>query len=132
MSGSAALGGLRSRFILVLAMGAPMATKRTRRGAATIASQVPDGEAGEAVPGTRADWSGRSDAELIGLARKSLMEAVPQTVTALAEGASGGSVPHIKLLLQLVGLDEGGFTPNEVKPKEKTLEEIVMEHWYRE
>jgi hypothetical protein len=110
-------------------MGAPMATKKTWRGAATIASQVPDGEAGEAVPGTRADWS---DAELIGLARKSLMEAVPDAAAALADGASGGSVPHIKLLLQLVGLDEDGFTPKEVKPKEKTLEEIVMEHWYRE
>ena len=75
---------------------------------------------------------GRSDAELIDMARKSLMGAVGDTATALAEGASGGSVPHIKLLLQLVGLDEGAFAPVVVRPKEKTLEEIVMEHWYRE
>ena len=109
-------------------MGALMATKRTRRGAEKNAPLVPEGEASET---TEPDCS-RSDAELIEMARKSLMGAVTDSATALAEGASSGSVPHIKLLLQLVGLDEGSFAPVVVRPKEKTLEEIVMEHWYRE
>jgi len=88
------------------------------------------------MPGTPAETSesdaGKTDAELIDMARKSLMGAVHDTATALAEGASGGSVPHIKLLLQLVGLDKAGFAPIVVRPKEKTLEDFVMEHWYRE
>ena len=88
------------------------------------------------TPGTPAEASApdgsRSDAELIEVARKSLMGAVREAATALADGAKGGSVPHIKLLLQLVSLDEGGFAPIVVRPKEKTLEEFVMEQWYRE
>jgi len=109
-------------------MGALMATKRRRRGAAKPAPRVPDGEAAE----TTEPDSSANDAELIDIARKSLMGAVRDTATALADGAKEGSVPHIKLLLQLVGLDEAGFAPVVVKPKEKTLEEFVMEHWYRE
>jgi hypothetical protein len=116
-------------------MGALMATKRTRRGAAKSAPRVPEGDS-QTTPGTPAETSApdgnKSDAELIDVARKSLMEAVPETATALADGAKEGSVPHIKLLLQLVGLDEAGFAPIVVRPKEKTLEELVMEQWYRE
>ncbi len=112
-----------------------MATKRTRRGAAKSASRVPEGEASQ-TPGTPAETSepdsSKSDAELIDIARKSLMGAVPDAATALADGAKEGSVPHIKLLLQLVGLDEAGFAPVVVRPKEKTLGEFVMEQWYRE
>lgn len=100
------------------------------------ASRIPEGDASSTPPGTPAETSapdsGKSDGELIDMARKSLMEAVLQTTTALANGAKQGSVPHIKLLLQLVGLDEAGFAPVVVRPKEKTLEEIVMEQWNRE
>ena len=105
-----------------------MATKRIRRGAATTASRVPEGEASE----TRELNTRASDAELIDIARRSLMGAVPDTATALADGAKEGSFQHIKLLLQLVGLEEGGLAPVVVRPKEKTLEEFVMENWYRE
>jgi hypothetical protein len=117
-------------------MGALMATKRTRRGAAKSASRVPEREAYQTTPGTPVETSvpdsGNSDAELIDAARKSLMGAVLESATALADGAKEGSVPHIKLLLQLVGLDEAGFAPVVVRPKEKTLGEYVMEQWYRE
>jgi len=109
-------------------MGAVMATRRTRREASESASQVSDGEASEPNEVTTCV----SDAELIDMARRSLMGAVRETATALADGAKEGSVPHIKLLLQLVGLDDGSFAPVVVRPKEKTLEEFVMEHWYRE
>ena len=105
-----------------------MAIKRTRRGAAKPAPHDPEGEAEEAV----ASADGKGNTELIDDARRSLMKAIPGTATALAEGATSGSVPHIKLLLQLVGLDEAGFAPVVAKPQEKTLEEIVMEQWYQE
>lgn len=105
-----------------------MATKRTRRGAAKPAPHDPEGEAEEGA----ASASGKCSAELIDDARRSLMKAIPEAATALVDGATGGSVPHIKLLLQLVGLDEAGFAPVVVRPQEKTLEEIVMEQWYRE
>ena len=70
--------------------------------------------------------------ELIDRARKSLMLAIPDSADALAQEARKGSVQHIKLLLQLVGLDEGGLALKEVRPREKTLEEIVMEQWAKE
>lgn len=110
-----------------------MATRRTPKAAAKPASQVSEEEAPDPAPAEgRASVDGKSDAELIDMARKSLIEAVPESATALAEGASSGSVPHIKLLLQLVGLDQAGLAPVVVRPKEKTLEEFVMEQWYRE
>ena len=109
-------------------VGALMATKRTRRGAEKPAPHDPEGEAEEAA----APAGGKGNAELIGDARKSLMEGVPKAANALVEGAVVGSVPHIKLLMQLVGLDEAGFAPVAVRPQEKTLEEIVMEQWNRE
>jgi hypothetical protein len=105
-----------------------MATKRIRRVATKTTPDDPEGEAEEAV----APASGKGSAELIEDARTSLMKAIPRAATALVKGATGGSVPHIKLLLQLVGLDEAGFAPVVVRPQEKTLEEIVMEQWYRE
>ena len=109
-------------------VGALMEIKRTRRGAAKPAPHDPEGEAEEGVESD----GGECSADPIDDARKSLMKAIPGTATALVKGATGGSVPHIKLLLQLVGLDEAGFAPVVVRPQEKTLEEIVMEQWYRE
>jgi hypothetical protein len=60
------------------------------------------------------------------------MKALPKSATQLAEKASEGSVPHLKLLLELVGLDDGGMVLREAAPKEKTLEEILMERWAME
>lgn len=102
-------------------VGALMATKRTRRLEVLPASDVPLGEPAEV--------SGRSPAELVDSARRSMMEAVPDAATALAKQATEGSVPHIKLMMQLVGLDEAGFAPVADQRHEKTLEEILMEKW---
>jgi len=109
-------------------VGALMATKRTRRGAEKFAPHDPEGEAEEPA----AAVGDKGSAELIDDARKSLIKGVPKAATALVEGAVVGSVPHIKLLMQLVGLDDAGFAPVAVGPQEKTLEEIVMEQWNRE
>lgn len=105
-----------------------MVAKRTRRGAEKFAAHDPEGEVEE--PSAAAGDKG--SAELIDDARNNLMEGIPKAATALVVGATKGSVPHIKLLMQLVGLDDAGFAPVVVRPQEKTLEEIVMEQWNRE
>ena len=38
----------------------------------------------------------------------------------------------MKLLLQLLGLEDGALSRKEEGPKEKTLEEILMEQWRNE
>jgi hypothetical protein len=72
---------------------------------------------------------GLSDSQLIEAARKNLVGAVAAATSALAEQASKGSAAHIKLLLQLVGLDDGALASRETRPKEKTLQEILEEQW---
>jgi hypothetical protein len=109
-----------------------MATRRARQGPAEVFSICPDDEAQQTESSTLPDTGGQTDEELIHSARRTLMKAVPASAEALAKGVGSGSVPHIKLLLQLVGLDEGGLCPEIVRPREKTLEEIVMEQWRKE
>jgi hypothetical protein len=101
-----------------------MASRRTGRPPEKVFSRAPDDETEDAA--------GQTHGELIQSARKSLMDAIPGSAKALADGASSGSVPHIKLLLQLVGLDDGELAPETVRPREKTLEEILMEQWRKE
>jgi hypothetical protein len=69
---------------------------------------------------------------LIDQARKLLVEAIPEIAAKLVTDAKTGSVPHMKLLLQLLGLEDGGLTAKESSRREKTLEEIVMEQWHKE
>jgi hypothetical protein len=71
----------------------------------------------------------RSDGELIEAARRNLVGAVAKATAALAEHAEKGSAAHIKLLLQLVKLDDGALASRETRPKEKTLQEILEEQW---
>ncbi len=73
-----------------------------------------------------------TEPELIDRARRTLMQAVPAVTRALAENAEKGSLPHIKLLLELLGLDGGELSSEEVHPPEKTLEQILMENWAKE
>ena len=54
------------------------------------------------------------------------MQSLTEIATKLAEMAKGGSVPHLKALLQMSGLDKGGPV---ARPKSRTLEEILMEQW---
>jgi len=69
---------------------------------------------------------------LIDRARRSLEESIPEVAAKLAEQAKEGSVAHMKLLLQLLGLDDGGFVVVEPGKREKTLEEILLEEWHKE
>jgi hypothetical protein len=71
-------------------------------------------------------------AKVIAKARRTLQEAVPEVATKLVEQAKTGNIPHMKLLLQLLGLEDGGLTPTRVGPREKTLEEVLMEQWNNE
>jgi hypothetical protein len=108
-----------------------MARKRAARGAASSTDQAFDGNSPEGQV-RDPDPTGRSHAELIGAARQSLIEAVPGSAAALAGCATDGSVTHIKLLFQLVGLDGGQLASAIERPRERTREEIDMEAWNRE
>jgi hypothetical protein len=65
-------------------------------------------------------------------ARRTLEEAIPEVAAKLAEQAKEGSVAHMKLLLQLLGLDDDGFVIAEARPQEKTLEQILLEEWQKQ
>jgi len=69
---------------------------------------------------------------LIERARNRLLGALPDMATALAAKAKAGSAPHMRLLLQILDLYDGGLAEQQVQVKEKTLEEILMEQWNRE
>ena len=60
------------------------------------------------------------------------MDAVPDSVEALAENAKKGSVAHVKLLLQLVRLDEGELAPVVVQPQTASFVDSIFEAWVRE
>jgi hypothetical protein len=83
-----------------------------------------EAESGEETGSRRAAWIDR--------ARRSLQESIPDVAAKLAEKAKEGSVAHMKLLLQLVGLEDGGFVVVEPGKREKTLEEILLEEWHKE
>jgi uncharacterized heparinase superfamily protein len=70
-----------------------------------------------------------SDAELIERARRNLMAGLPDATLALTEHAGKGSATHIKLLFQLLKLDDGALASRETRPQEKSLEQILMEQW---
>lgn len=108
-----------------------MATRRVVRAKAKADTSVVEGESfdGSALS---LEVSGRSSAEVIDRARKSLMDAVLDSVKALADGAKDGSLAHIKLLLQLVGLDEGELAPVVVEPRKKSFADSIFEAWVRE
>lgn len=112
-------------------MGALMATRKAERAKAKNAEAgVDDGSSDASNPGS--EVSGRSNAEVIDLARRSLFDAIPGSAVALADGAKEGSVPHIKLLLQLVGLDDGELAIVVVQPEEKAFADSISEVWDRE
>ena len=69
---------------------------------------------------------------LIDSARRSLEESIADVADKLVEQAKAGSVTHMKLLLQLLGLDDKGFVVVEAGKREKTLEEILLEEWHKE
>ena len=116
MNGSGPLG-VALPFGFGACVGGGMATRGVRRRPSTA----------EVI-----DASGGCTHEVIETARKELMEAIPRVMDALIAEARRGSVQHIKLVLQLMGLEEGGLASKDMRPKEKTLEEILMEQWEKE
>ena len=91
-----------------------------------------DGEADGVAGGTRKTAVRSRHSRAIGKARRELVDALTEVATKLATEAKAGSIPHMKLLLQLLGLEDGGLTPQKSSRREKSLEEIVMEQWRKE
>ena len=63
-------------------------------------------------------------------ARKRIAEEMPELVAMLLKEAKGGSLGHLKMLVQLGGLDKGEVTPK-VQRREKSLEALLTEQWER-
>ena len=103
--------GVRSRFVLVLAITGGLGMEKKQVGGQVVRS--------------------RSSKE-IAMARKELVESLPDVARKLVTDAKTGSIPHMKLLLHLLGLEDGGLTPKQRARREKTLEEIVMEQFRKE
>jgi hypothetical protein len=57
---------------------------------------------------------------------------LPDVMKTLLEHAKRGSVGHLKLLVQITGVDQQPGLREPAKPREKNLEEILMEQWARE
>jgi hypothetical protein len=71
-----------------------MATKRI---VATRRQRSKTGDSDEAVPGSRRGMAG---------ARKRISDAMPEIADVLVKNAKQGSVPHLKMALQISGVDK--------------------------
>ncbi len=65
-------------------------------------------------------------------ARARFAEALPEIAETLLTQAKGGSVPHMKLLIELSGLNKGDVVPRAMKPRGKSLQAILEEEWQKE
>ena len=65
-------------------------------------------------------------------ARARFAEAMPDIMAKLLEEVIKGSVPHLKVVLELTGLDKAEVTPPRARRKEKSLETILLEQWKRD
>jgi hypothetical protein len=65
-------------------------------------------------------------------ARARFAEALPDIMPKLLDEVVKGSVPHLKVLLELTGLDKAEVTPPPARRKEKSLETILLEQWKRD
>jgi hypothetical protein len=92
----------------------------------------PGGEAGGVADGTCKTAVRSRRSKPIARARKLLVEVLPDVAEKLATDAKTGSISHMKLLLQLLGIEDGGLKPKQRSRREKTLEEILMEQWRKE
>ncbi len=90
--------------------------------------QAPEVEAGRAVA-TRA--GAPRPKQCRSFTRKRMAEQMPGLVEMLLKQAHEGSLGHLKILVQLAGLDKGEVTPV-VKRREKSLETILLEQWEKD
>ena len=65
-------------------------------------------------------------------ARARFAEALPEISDALLKQAKDGSVPHLKLLVQLSGLDKAEVVPRATRRRGKSLEAVLMEEWRKD
>ena len=63
--------------------------------------------------------------------RNRMAEGMPGLVVVLLKQAHGGSLGHLKVLVQLAGLDKGEVSPP-VKRRQKSLEQVLMEQWAKD
>ena len=64
--------------------------------------------------------------------RARFAEALPEIAETLLKQAKKGSVAHLKLLVQLSGLDRGELVPKAQKRKGKSVTATLLEEWRRE
>lgn len=64
--------------------------------------------------------------------RKRLAKALPEIANALIEKAREGSLPELKMLVQMSGLDEKNASGSVEKRRGKSLEQMLMEDWRKE
>jgi len=97
-------------------------------------------EAGDAPAGAVADFAVEVAGARVGaprprhcrtFARSRMAENMPAITAMLVAESRKGSLGHLKLLVQLCGMDKGEVTPK-VKRRGKSLEAILMEGWERE
>ncbi len=65
-------------------------------------------------------------------ARARFAEALPVIAARLIEEAKQGSVPHLRALLELTGLNKGDVVPGASKRRGKSLEAVLMEQWRKD
>lgn len=65
-------------------------------------------------------------------ARARFAEALPEIADTLLQQAKGGSIPHMKLLIELSGLNKGDVVPRVTKRRGKSLEAMLEEEWQKE
>ncbi len=63
--------------------------------------------------------------------RARFAEALPEVTATLLREAKQGSVAHLKLLVQISGIDKGEIKPAGRKRRGKNLEELLKEAWAR-
>ena len=65
-------------------------------------------------------------------ARARFAEALPEIMQTLLDQVKTGSVPHLKVVLELTGLDKAETAPRKDKREEKSLEAILLEQWRKD
>ena len=109
-----------------------MGTKRVDGEGRFVADGPREAAAGK-VPGTAGFRVGRAPrpAYCRTYARARVAEALPVLMPALLEQALRGSVPHLKAVMQLAGLDKGDVVPRKTKRRGKSVGAVLLEQWAR-
>jgi hypothetical protein len=61
--------------------------------------------------------------------RARVAEALPEIVERFLTEAKRGSIPHVRALTVLSGLDKGDVVPTAAKRRGKSLETLLLEQW---